>query len=228
MKKTAKKIFKGLINKMGFEVRRICSQPYANDSFFINLFKEIKPKTVIDIPRLYVLYQFARQATGLEGEAAECGVYKGGSARLLAKTFNQLSPDKKILLFDSFQGMPPTDPQKDVHQLGDFKDTSFEEVKNFLRDCPNAMLYQGLFKENFPQVARKQFSFVHIDCDIYESVKECCQFFYPRMTAGGILIFDDYGFRSCPGAKMAIDEFFAQKPEKVIVLPTKQALVIKK
>jgi O-methyltransferase len=47
------------------------------------------------------------------------------------------------------------------------------------------------------------------------------------MVTGGIMIFDDYGFLSCPGAKLAVDEYFADKPVYPCRLPTGQCFVIK-
>ena len=48
------------------------------------------------------------------------------------------------------------------------------------------------------------------------------------MNPGGIILCDDYGFLTCPGAKTAMDAFFADKPEEIVNLPTGQGLVIKK
>ena len=45
---------------------------------------------------------------------------------------------------------------------------------------------------------------------------------------GGLLVFDDYGFSTCPGATRAVDEFMASRPEPVIEVPTGQAFVIKR
>ena len=63
--------------------------------------------------------------------------------------------------------------------------------------------------------------------DIYKSVIDCCEFIYPRLLKGGVLIFDDYGFRSCPGAKKAVDYFFRDKIEVPLILPTGQAIIFK-
>lgn len=198
-----------------------------NGQFFNSILKGIQSKTLLGVDRLYLLYQFCRYASLLEGEVAECGVYQGGSAKLLASVFNHFAPHKKIFLFDTFEGMPETDPLRDLHKKGDFSDTSFDHIKQFLNDCNNTSIYKGLFSENFSNIKNYRFSLVHIDCDIYDSVKECCEFFYSKMTRGGVAIFDDYGFASCPGTKIAVDEFFNNKSEKVIVLPTKQSLLIK-
>ena len=70
-------------------------------------------------------------------------------------------------------------------------------------------------------------SFAHIDVDIYRSTLDCCTFIYPRLSPGGFIICDDYGFPSCPGARTAIDEFFANKPEVPLVLPTGQAVIFR-
>lgn len=51
--------------------------------------------------------------------------------------------------------------------------------------------------------------------------------FVPRLTNGGIILYDDYGFLCAPGAKLAVDEFFSDKPEKPIWLTTGQCLVVK-
>jgi len=70
-------------------------------------------------------------------------------------------------------------------------------------------------------------SFAHIDLDLYQGVFDTLAFVYPRMPAGGVIVFDDYGFASCPGARRAVEEFFDDKPEKPLALHTGQAVVHK-
>ena len=76
-------------------------------------------------------------------------------------------------------------------------------------------------------VKDRRFSFVHIDMDIYTSIRSACEFFYERMQPGGVLLFDDYGYPSCPGARKAVDEFFSDKPETKLVMVTGQCSVQK-
>ena len=97
----------------------------------------------------------------------------------------------------------------------------------FLADCPNVRFFPGLFRDTLNAVQAERFALVHVDCDLYGSVAECCAFYYPRLSSGGFIVFDDYGFRSCPGAKQAVDEFFQDKPETSVCLPTGQCLLIK-
>jgi hypothetical protein len=68
---------------------------------------------------------------------------------------------------------------------------------------------------------------VHIDVDLYQPTLDSIRFFYPRLAPGGIILCDDYGYSSCPGAKGAFDEYMKDRPEKIIHAPTGQAFIIK-
>jgi O-methyltransferase len=157
------------------------------------------------------------------GEIAECGVYKGGTAKILA----EIARDRSLYLFDTFSGMPDTDPGKDLHKAGDFKDTNLQSVREYLAGHPNVNCIAGMIPESLMGVVDRSFAFVHIDLDIYISIKTACEFFYPRIMAGGTLLFDDYGYPSCPGARTAVDEFFSDKQEIKIVMETGQCWVQK-
>ncbi len=195
------------------------------DQAFLEVFSEARQRTLVDRQRAFMLYQLARQALAIEGDFAEVGVYKGGTARLLAQLAE--GTNKRLELFDTFEGMPETDSTKDHHQAGDFADTSLEGVKRFVGGGELISFHQGIFPETASAVADRRFSLAHIDVDIYSSVFDSCEFFYPRLSPAGILIFDDYGFRSCPGAREAVDEFFSTRDEAPIYLLTGQAFVIK-
>ena len=197
---------------------------WDEDAEFIALAREAGANTTLSPWRLFILAQFARQVVALPGEAAEVGVYKGGSGRLISR----LLPEKPVHLFDTFTGMPPTNPLEDHHLAGDFSDTSLPAVTAYLADCPNVSLHPGLFPVSAPNgFDARRFCFVHIDVDIHQSILDCCEFFHPRMVPGGILVFDDYGFLTCPGARTAVDRFFKGTPEKPIYLPTGQAIAVR-
>ncbi|MEI8345759.1 MAG: TylF/MycF/NovP-related O-methyltransferase, partial [Candidatus Omnitrophota bacterium] len=115
----------------------------------------------------------------------------------------------------------------DVFKKSDLSDTDFAEVRRYLSDCPNVVFYEGIFSKTFPTIPNRLFSFVHVDCDLHLSVLECCEFFYPKMAPGGVILFDDYGFLCAPGAKKAVDAFFSDKPEYPVALSTGQCIVVK-
>jgi O-methyltransferase len=87
--------------------------------------------------------------------------------------------------------------------------------------------HPGFFPSTAVPFEATSFCMAHIDVDIHGSVLDCCSFFYPRTVPGGILVFDDYGFRSCPGARQAVDEFFKTRPARLLWLPTGQAVVVR-
>jgi O-methyltransferase len=192
---------------------------------FSTVWERARTRTLVDEARAHTLYQLARHASRLDGEMAEIGVYRGGTAKLLAHIGD--ATGREVHLFDTFAGMPTTDVHRDLHVAGDFADTTLADVKRFLAGHRSPVFHAGEFPETASAVREKRFSLVHVDVDIAASVEACCAFFYPRMVPSGILLFDDYGFTSCPGAKLATDEFFGGKPEPVLHLTTSQALVIK-
>ncbi len=198
---------------------------WDDDRQFAEIMREISSHTLVDVKRCYMIHQFCRQVASLKGDIAEIGVFKGGTAKLIAQGIG--SQDKNIHLFDTFEGMPSTDPRLDIVKKGDFKDTSLESVREYLGDLKNIRYYQGFFPDSAKPVEKLKFSLVHVDVDMHRSVADCCAFFYPRLEAGGIMIFDDYGQLSCPGAKKAVDEFFSDKKEKPCYLPTGQSVVFR-
>ena len=86
---------------------------------------------------------------------------------------------------------------------------------------------ESLFCGELDFLISRPFCFVHADADVYPSTKDICEFFYPRLTPGGLIIFDDYGYSGAPGAKKAVDEYFKNQPDKVTVIPGGQAIVVK-
>jgi O-methyltransferase len=100
---------------------------------------------------------------------------------------------------------------------GGFSETSYGLVcskANALR-LHNIKLYPGFFDRTLAQVQARSFSFVHLDCDAYDPYVECLEFFYPRMSPGGVILLDEYDDPAWPGCNKAADEFLAGKPEKL-------------
>lgn len=143
---------------------------------------------------------------------------------LLAKRL--AAAQRRFRLFDTFEGMPETDAARDLHKAGDFCDTSLEAVQSRLRG-DFVHFHKGLIPATFSGLESARVAFAHVDVDIYSAILACCEFIFPRLCVGGFMIFDDYGFPSCPGARSAVDEFFLRRTAIPLVLPTGQALVFK-
>jgi len=185
------------------------------------------PRTHVSADRCYVLYATLAQAGHVPGEVWECGVYKGGTAALLAAYLRDRHPDKTLRLFDTFAGMPATDPAKDLHAKGDFADTSVAAVAAYVGAVRACDVHPGLIPQSFAGLEASRIAFAHVDLDIYSAVRDCLAFVWPRVSFGGVVVLDDYGFPTCPGARAAVDEFFAHELCKPLCLPTGQALVFK-
>lgn len=164
--------------------------------------------------RLHILDSLSDQCVNLPGEFAECGVWLGGSAQVLLK-------GKPLHLFDTFTGMPDNNDPSGLSQ-GSFGDTSLELVKEYLNYPDSVYYHVGRIPETFKDLEDVRYSFVHIDVDLYQSTKDCLDYFLPRMVPGGIIVFDDYGFPDYEQSeKKAVDERI-----KVTALPTGQAIYI--
>lgn len=199
---------------------------WDEDSEFKKVAEPLGGISASPIYKLYTLWQWVPHMRDMPGVMAEVGVWRGGSAKVICERMKRLKFNTRLLLCDTYEGMPPT-LKIDAHNEGDFKDTSVEEVKNRVKEYPWCEIVKGKFPETAGPYKDLQFKWVHIDVDIYQSVWDCCVWFYNRMVPGGVMIFDDYGTKSCHGAKVAVDEFFSNKTEAVIYSPSTQALVIK-
>lgn len=181
-----------------------------------------------DSARLYFFYtNIVRLLShNVKGDFAELGVYKGNSAKI----FHELAPDRKLYLFDTFEGFSERDIKVDPAYSGEgslssFKDTSLDYVRNFIGDNANIIYCKGYFPETIASVPKETiFAFVHLDCDLYQPTKAGCEFFYPRLTAGGMLVVHDY-YSGWPGVTKAVDDYFADKPESPIILPDKSGSI---
>lgn len=200
---------------------------FRGDAKFSRYCERISEMSAIPAECLWVLYAMARQSLKVPGDFWECGVDRGGSARLLSQIVH--GSGKRLHLFDTFDGMPPTDPTVDDHRAGDFPGVPVDTVRAFVGHEDEVVFHPGLIPETFAEMDDfSRIAFAHIDVDIYESTKRCCEFIYPRLSWGGVIVFDDYGRPTCRGARIAIDEYFADKDSVPLsLLANGQALVFK-
>ncbi|MGB7988519.1 MAG: D-glycero-beta-D-manno-heptose 1,7-bisphosphate 7-phosphatase [Candidatus Methylophosphatis roskildensis] len=208
-------------------------QPWIGSEFIEGLVTTLLAAgrlTLVTRDRLWVLKTAFEQTRNLSGEIWETGVFQGGTAlmlkRLLEVTLTS-AHQAELRLFDTFQGMPETRDDLDLHREGDFADTSLEAVRSLIGPKDWIHFHPGRVPETFAGLEARLIRLAHVDLDIYEGILSTCEFVYPRLVPGGMMVFDDYGFWSCPGARMAVDQFFAGTPEQPLALPTGQAIVTK-
>lgn len=171
------------------------------------------------------LIDLLEESLGLEGDVIECGVYRGGTTRLMGRRMRDMAPSKKLFACDSFEGFPQ-DRILDA-DLGPFR-FRFKVRRKFRHasDVParliayfdayriNGYVVKGFFSDTLPELKLGKYCFMFIDCDIYESHLDCLSMLYGQLVPGGIVVFDDYAEPKWPGASRAVDEYFAGQPVK--------------
>lgn len=161
----------------------------------------------------------------LPGDVADCGVYRAASTVGMALYLREKGIAKTIYGFDSFEGFDEASFQADLplggaenedrHGHG-FSSTSLALVTHKAErfHLHNIRFVPGYFNLSFPRFdPTVRFCLVHLDVNLYESYKECLEFFYPRVVPGGIILFDEYNDPPWPGCNRAVDEFLAGRPE---------------
>ena len=184
--------------------------------------------------RHYTLIQLFDQSSDLDGDVVECGVFHGLAATQIAESIKAKELIKEMHIFDSFEGLSEIQEKdqtvKSISNSELRKQFSYglEQVKQNLGEFDFIKLYKGWIPSRFEEVEELKFSFVHIDLDLYQPIKESFEFFYPRVVSGGIIVFDDYGQSAqFPGAKKAIDEVLEKVEYKFFInLPSRQAFFI--
>lgn len=144
------------------------------------------------------------RATPPAGAFIEVGVYKGGTAWHLDRLAKEQG--RACFLYDTFKGIPYSSVD-DHHQIGDFGDVDFEEVKN-------QMTVSAVIKGIFPAsaVVMGRVAFVHLDCDQYQSIIDACHYLQPLMMAGGVMWFDDSPVLA--GAEKAVMELYGDRVQE--------------
>lgn len=219
---------------------------YIPDRFYINLEKYRKTNHVVgadytakfvannqpnnagDIVRYYFLSLTIDQVLKekIPGDIAELGVYRGNSAAMFAELARKTG--KTLYLFDTFEGFKSQDLIGiDSRHGRNFEDTSLDLVKNAV-GTDNVVFVKGWFPDSLTQIDQNAASYAiaHIDCDLYAPFKSALEYFYPRVAPGGFLILHDYSSYAWDGAERAVDEFFADKPESVVLIPDKSGTAV--
>ncbi|MBF8267522.1 MAG: macrocin-O-methyltransferase TylF [Dehalococcoidia bacterium] len=183
------------------------------------------------INRLIHFAKLLEMVKDVEGDVVECGVGWGKSLAILGLLVKHSDMSRNLWGFDSFEGLPhPTDedsPESSRYakqrMFGEATEravvTNLSAVgldDEFLQS--RVSLVKGWFSETLPSYGGSTIALLHIDADLYESYKTTLENLWPKVAIGGIVAFDEYHLRMWPGAKKAVDEFFADRPGSIEML----------
>ncbi len=170
--------------------------------------------------------------SGIEGDFVECGVWRGGNAILAAGIFRLYHSNKRVWLFDTFEGFSGIDfVQEDQLEQADMdlvqKDLyDVDKCGNSLEDVKRNFEERGLLNDNVVFVkgdimetleaggVPENIAILRLDTDFYESTKKELEILYPQLSIGGVLMIDDYGHLA--GARLAVEEYFGNRTKPLL------------
>ena len=190
-----------------------------------------------DVSRIYGFIRFLEDLRNVPGDVVECGVGYGKSLTTLAFGVAVLGLDRTVYGFDSFAGFPKASVQDlgpRVPAIGvptGWTNTSADLIQtifrtdesreaSLLREHPvKVELVSGFFGDTLAARLPEKIAFLHVDCDLYESTRMVLEECLPRMSPGGLVVFDEYRERNWPGATIAIDEVCKARGLQVVRFP---------
>lgn len=206
--------------------------PFISSMDFLGRDRTINLKdSHVDYVRLSTLELIADELNGknVGGNIAELGVYKGE----FAKHINKLFPNRKLYLFDTFEGFSIEDIKFDKlnnysNQINSFKDTSIDLVLEKMPVPKNIEIKKGYFPDSLEGL-EDSFAFVSIDTDLYKPIYSGLEYFYPRLVKGGYIMIHDYNNDIYSGVKEAVNKFAIENEITVIPLSDRMgsAIIIK-
>lgn len=223
----------GLVTKMGYRLyNKDCI--WLTDQEYLDVWRGFAENNNRVHDRRFNLFNLAKSVRSMAGDTAECGSFHGAGSYLILSALQDEAGLHHI--FDSFEGlsMPGDHDMPDAEEVinwqpGDLGISQQVVESNLSMFAERLKCYAGWIPERFGEVSDRQFKLVHIDVDLYQPTRDAIEFFYPRLVEGGLLICDDYGYATCPGAHKAMNDFFAQPGREAVVhLTTGTGFIIKR
>jgi hypothetical protein len=198
-----------LIHSFGYEIREARQRPSI---------------TLKTLNRILYLERMASLVAKRRGAIVECGVGHGDS--LLYLSYLVSDSDREVWGFDSFEGFPEPSPEdRSVRnpKKGEWGHVRYEGVMEMFRSSglsekfmKKFHLVKGFFNKSLSAYDKQPIALLHLDVDLYQSYKDCLNALYDYVIPGGVIMFDEYeDIVAFPGAKKAIDQFFADKSDEI-------------
>jgi O-methyltransferase len=229
-----------ILRRYGYDLTRVSDRsdlPPDFDEDTIQVCRDVREFTKTSMERIFTLCRAVEYVVqhDIPGDIVECGVWRGGSMMAVARTLLRLgAADRHLYLFDTFDGMPePTEHDRDFRGtaaadlLGEsdknvkstWSYSPLDEVQRNMRgtgyDESRVHFVRGKVEDTIPANAPDTISLLRLDTDWYESTYHELVHLYPRVSAGGALIIDDYGHWQ--GARRAVDQYVEEHRLKLFL-----------
>lgn len=187
--------------------------------------------------RLHTLVWAARIALAVPGDFVECGVFKGDMSWVVANVLGSALDDRMFYLYDSFAGFSPKlSKPEDYPETPNFLEMAnktyresdiYEHVLRRFADKPNVKVIRGFVPESFKLAMPDRIAYLHIDLNSPAAEIATLEVLFNRISSGGVIVFDDYGWKHYHRQREAEDRFMADRGHTILELPTGQGLLIK-
>ncbi len=205
--------------------------PWQADEEFSRLYSEVRKQTLVDVWRCFELWSLVGELADVPGAIVEVGVWRGGSGAIMAARAKALGISDPVFLCDTWEGVVKTGELDTYYRDGKHDDTSRETVQKLVQKLglDNVELLQGIFPEQTADaVGDRALRLCHVDVDVYQSAKDVFDWAWPRLSSGGVAVFDDYGFPACPGVTRFVDEQRGREDRLVLHNLNGHGIVVKR
>ncbi len=184
--------------------------PWYDDTDFGAAYDAIEGNTFVDQYKCYELWEQLGQLCEVPGDVLEVGVWRGGTGTLMARRCQLLDLPATVFLADTFEGVVKAGSDDPWYRGGEHADTSPEIVRKLAASMGvDVTLLVGTFPdETAHEVVDRRFRLVHIDVDVYQSARDVLEWAWPRLSPGGVVLWDDYGAFECEGVAQLGRELF--------------------
>jgi O-methyltransferase len=183
--------------------------PWRADEGLRRVYDAIRRSTFVDIWRCYELWSLVGELREVPGSVLEVGVWRGGTGALMAARAANVGIEEPVFLCDTWRGVVKSGAVDTYYRDGKHDDASLEMVERLTAELGlrNTVLLQGIFpEETGRRITDRTFRLCHCDVDVYQSARDVLEWVWPRLSSGGVVVFDDYGFPACPGVTKLVDE----------------------
>lgn len=200
---------------------------FLRDDFFAQMLSGNESDAVEKscVWRLYVLLYFAEACQHLPGDYVELGCHKGTTAKRVSERVDFQGLGKRYWLYDLFDWSPG---DEHTHMPGHDNPRMFEDVVARFADQPWASVIKGSVPESFSQGFPERIAFAHIDMNHPTPESGALEQVLPRLSPGGFIVFDDYGWWGYSAQKRVLDPIAAAHQLSILELPTGQGLLLKR
>jgi O-methyltransferase len=205
--------------------------PWDADDEFQRAYRAVRHNTLVDIWRLHELWTLVGELREVPGAILEVGVWRGGSGAIMAHRAAALDIADPVFLCDTWHGVVKTGAIDTYYHDGKHDDTSRAIVEALVRrlGLTNVTLLEGTFPEDTGgAIADQRFRLCHVDVDVYQSASDVFEWAWRRLSPGGVVVFDDYGFPACPGVTQFVDEQRGRSDRLVLHNLNGHGIVIKR